>query len=50
MKRRQFVNKSAAAAGGVITAPAFVRNMITRSPNERINIALAGISGVTRDG
>ena len=45
MKRRQFVNKSAAAAGGVITAPAFVRNMITRSPNERINIALAGISG-----
>jgi len=29
----------------VITAPAFVRNMITRSPNERINIALAGISG-----
>ena len=45
MKRRQFVNKSAAAAGGVITAPAFVRNMITRSPSERINIALAGISG-----
>ena len=45
MKRRQFVNKSTAAAGGVITAPAFVRNMITRSPNERINIALAGISG-----
>ncbi len=45
MKRRQFVNKSAAAAGGVITAPAFVRNMITRSPNDRINIALAGISG-----
>ena len=45
MKRRQFVNKSATAAGGVITAPAFVRNMITRSPNERINIALAGISG-----
>ena len=45
MKRRQFVNKSAAAAGGVITAPAFIKNMITRSPNERINIALAGISG-----
>ncbi|HBE42785.1 MAG TPA: gfo/Idh/MocA family oxidoreductase [Bacteroidales bacterium] len=45
MKRRQFVNKSATAAGVVITAPAFVNNMITRSPNERINIALAGISG-----
>jgi len=45
MKRRQFVNKSTAAAGGVITAPAFIKNMITRSPNERINIALAGISG-----
>jgi len=45
MRRRQFVNASTVAAGGVITAPAFVRNMITRSPNERINIALAGISG-----
>ena len=45
MRRREFVNKSASAAGGVMAAPAFVRNMITRSPNERINIGLAGISG-----
>jgi len=45
MRRREFVNRSASAAGGVMAAPAFVRNMITRSPNERINIGLAGISG-----
>ncbi len=45
MKRREFVNKSASAAGGVMAAPAFIKNMITRSPNERINVALAGISG-----
>jgi len=45
MKRREFVNRSASAAGGVLTAPAFINNMITRSPNERINVALAGISG-----
>jgi hypothetical protein len=45
MKRREFVNKSASAAGGAMAAPAFIENMITRSPNERINVALAGISG-----
>ena len=45
MKRREFVNKSASAAGGVMAAPAIIENMITRSPNERVNVALAGISG-----
>ena len=28
-----------------MAAPAIIENMITRSPNERINVALAGISG-----
>jgi len=45
MRRREFVSKSASVTGGAIAAPAFVKNMITRSPNERINIGLAGISG-----
>lgn len=31
--------------GGVLIAPAFVRNMISDSPNERVNIALIGIAG-----
>lgn len=45
LKRRDFIKKSASAAGGVIVAPAFIRNMVTNSPNERVNIAVVGISG-----
>ena len=45
ISRRGFINKSAIAAGGAMVAPAYLKNMITNSPNERINIALAGISG-----
>jgi predicted dehydrogenase len=43
--RREFIKKSANSAGVIITAPALIKNMITNSPNERVNIGLAGISG-----
>ena len=43
--RRKFIKESAATAGGIMVAPAYIRSMITNSPNERVNIALAGISG-----
>ncbi|MBI4623509.1 MAG: Gfo/Idh/MocA family oxidoreductase [Verrucomicrobia bacterium] len=43
--RRTFIKDSVFAAGGIVAAPAFVNNLITNSPNKRVNIALAGISG-----
>ncbi|MGQ9621282.1 MAG: Gfo/Idh/MocA family protein [Bacteroidales bacterium] len=45
MKRKDFIRRSALAAGTIFTAPAYLRNMISDSPNERINIAVIGISG-----
>lgn len=36
---------SASIAGGVMVAPSFVPNMITDSPNERINVAVIGCAG-----
>lgn len=44
IQRREFIKKSALIGSGFV-APAYVRNMITDSPNERVNIALVGISG-----
>jgi predicted dehydrogenase len=43
--RRDFIKRSAGTAGGMMAAPALIKNMLTNSPNERVNIALAGISG-----
>src|SRR5450759_1319072 len=43
--RRKFIKESASSAGGIMVAPAYLKNMITNSPNERVNIGLAGISG-----
>ena len=43
--RRKFINNTTAMAGGVIIAPAFIPNLISDSPNERVNVALVGISG-----
>ncbi len=43
--RREFIRKSANTTGGVILAPAYIKNLITNSPNERVNVAIAGISG-----
>ena len=45
MKRKEFIKCSAMAAGAAFAAPAYLRNMISDSPNERINIAVIGISG-----
>jgi hypothetical protein len=30
---------------GVMVAPAYLKSLISNSPNERVNIALVGISG-----
>jgi len=45
MKRKEFIKQSVLLAGGATIAPAYLPNMITNSPNERINIAVIGISG-----
>ena len=42
MKRSEFLKNSAVMASGVMVAPSFVRNLITDSPNERVNVASAG--------
>jgi predicted dehydrogenase len=43
--RREFIKKTANTTGGMIIAPAFIKNLITNSPNERVNVAVVGISG-----
>jgi predicted dehydrogenase len=45
LERRAFIKKSASAAGGAVIVPAYIRNMITDSPNERINVAVIGVAG-----
>ena len=45
ISRGEFIKKSAAAAGGVMVAPPYIKSMITDSPNERVNVALIGIAG-----
>jgi predicted dehydrogenase len=45
ISRSEFIRKSTALTGGVLVAPAYVKKMITDSPNERINVALIGIAG-----
>lgn len=32
--RREFIKKTANTAGGIITAPALINNLIINSPNE----------------
>lgn len=44
IQRREFIKNSATLSGGLVIAPAYIPNLISDSPNERINIALAGIS------
>ena len=43
--RRKFIKQAATAAGGTVILPSYVRNMITNSPNERLNVAVIGIAG-----
>lgn len=45
IKRREFIKSSAALAGGFVMAPVYIPNLISDSPNERVNVALVGISG-----
>jgi len=45
IERRKFLKNSASVAGGVIVAPGFIKNMITDSPNERVNVAVIGVGG-----
>lgn len=45
INRREFIRKSSVVAGGSLVAPAFIRNLVKNSPNDRINVAVAGISG-----
>lgn len=35
----------AASAGGVFAAPAFIKDFVKKSPNDRINVAVIGLSG-----
>ena len=48
--RRKFIKKSAATAGGMMVAPAYLKSMISDSPNERVNVGLAGLSGTREPG
>jgi predicted dehydrogenase len=43
--RKEFVKKSGLIAGGAIVAPAYLKAMISNSPNERVNVGLIGIAG-----
>jgi predicted dehydrogenase len=43
--RRDFVKKTASVGGGLAVAPAYIGNLLTNSPNDRVNVALVGISG-----
>lgn len=45
MKRKDFIKNTAIITGSTFAAPAYIPGLITRSPNERINIAVVGISG-----
>lgn len=45
LARREFLQTSATVAGSAMVVPAYIRNMITDSPNERINVAIIGIAG-----
>lgn len=44
LSRRAFLKDSAKAAG-VLAAPAFIPDFVTNSPNDRVNVAVVGISG-----
>jgi predicted dehydrogenase len=46
LPRRDFIKNSATSAAAFTVAPAYIKNLITDSPNERVNIGLAGISGI----
>jgi len=45
MARREFIKNAGLATGVTLAAPAFIQSMIQDSPNERINVAVAGFHG-----
>jgi predicted dehydrogenase len=45
IERRDFLKKAALSSGGIMAAPSIINNMISDSPNERVNVAVIGISG-----
>ena len=46
MKRRKFLQDTTLAASGIIGAPSIVKNMISKSPNEALNIGVIGCKGM----
>jgi hypothetical protein len=45
ISRSDFVRKSTVLAGGALIAPAYIKGMVSDSPNDRVNVALIGIAG-----
>jgi predicted dehydrogenase len=45
IQRRDFIKSSVTMAGGLAISPAYIPNMLTDSPNERVNVAVIGIAG-----
>ena len=43
--RRKFVKDSVTTATSAFIAPSYIKNMISESPNERVNFAVIGIAG-----
>lgn len=43
--RREFLRKTCPMAGLAVSAPAFIPGLVKSSPNERVNVAVTGISG-----
>jgi len=45
INRRRFLKKSAMTAGLITTAPAVIKDFARNSPNDRVNVAVIGVSG-----
>ena len=45
IQRREFIRGSALTASGLAVAPAYIQNLVSKSPNERVSVAVIGISG-----
>ncbi len=43
--RRKFLKDSVSLTTAAFVAPSYIKNMISESPNERVNIAVVGLGG-----
>lgn len=43
--RRKFIKNSVSLTSAAFVAPSYIKNMITESPNERVNVAVIGLGG-----